>query len=309
MIITPKPLSAEYRQPKPDWLFDGFLRRKTLSMLAAGPFTGKTNLAIHMMLCAEFGLPLFGRFECEHPASFLFFEADSPEWDFDSLVERHAKGLGISDNDLAHCSARKVCLSGVRVLDQKFKDSLRRVASEGIQGVMFDTLRRYMEGNENDSGYMSQVMESFEWMRDELALTTIFLHHTGKPSPDTRRTYRGSEVIQGSGDYHVTLTKLKEDGMQIAYEKGRGHGMLESLVVQLEDTEDGGLKFSVLSGDPQADVMEAITRHGPIPRADLLTKLAWAGSLPFRRKRLDNHLGILRRKGRIQRTEAGWRLK
>lgn len=308
MKLTPKPLSEQYRQPTPDWLFDGFLRRKTLSMAASGPFVGKTNLGVHMMLCAEFGIPLFGKFPCQHPMSFLYIESDSPEWDFDMIVRRHAIGLGISDSELEHASCRKLHGTGLRVVDPNFRVWLKQMADSGIGGVIFDTFRRFMDGDENDSAEVSKVMESYEWMRDELGLTTMFLHHVGKPSLGAVRTYRGSEVIQGSTDYHIVLNK-KDDIISVSYEKGRGHGMFEALEVSLVDTEDGGLRFVSPTISPQEDILALLRAHGPLTRVKLMGALhSWEGTDYQKYRRLDQHIKALVKKGMIERVEKEWKI-
>lgn len=77
--------------------------------------------------------------------------------------------------------------------------------------IVFDTLNRFFQGDENSVKDTSFVTNSLVSIRNAPA-TVISLHQVGKPSHDTGKfqTYRGSSELGGGCDHALTLKNFKQ---------------------------------------------------------------------------------------------------
>jgi RecA-family ATPase len=71
-------------------------------------------------------------------------------------------------------------------MEQKWQESVLK-ATEGARLVIFDTLTRWHQMDENSNGDMSQVLSVFEMICRETGAAVLFLHHVSKGMAKERR--------------------------------------------------------------------------------------------------------------------------
>lgn len=227
----PIPLSdvTSGRLQPPPWLFgppdggdDGLLRSKTITMLSAEPFTGKTLLMLAGCLSLATLTPIFGYV----PAAghrVLFLGQDAPTWDYYGLLRKLWLGIGapsIPSDRAIFFFNRGIRLDGPDIT-QLLEDAVK---IHGTTVLMIDTLLAFHGRDENSNKEMAGVMDLLKSWRDVLGLTILFSHHTAKPSgARISRNYRarGASVIAGSVDFHLQLAS-RGDSVSLGIPKRRG---------------------------------------------------------------------------------------
>lgn len=193
-----------------------------------GKTTAGTQLAVELVL----GIPLLGGLFPAHPSGdVLLVLAEEP-------AEIMAKRL----RDVASTSMTAQALQGRRKDDihallaarlkvyplagQEVAILLRGVASrrlgelqklaKGCRLVIVDPLRRFHDGNENDSGAMTDVVQAFERIAREAGAALIVIHHANKasamsPPGDWQQSSRGSSALSDAVRWQANLASMTPD--------------------------------------------------------------------------------------------------
>lgn len=218
-------------QPPP-FLLPGLVRERTLTMVAAAPFSGKSALLTAVAVAISSGAGLM--FDApKRSGSVLFLALDGPRWDYAGLERKICAGLGLDVSgdrgdpmhplyDLHYCFDRQI-RAAVRQKDSTVRSPRweRLIAEAGTtwdlstgekdEGlpdlIIVDCLRKVHTGPENDDEHMGVVMDAFQWLADQ-GPAVVVAHHTGKQTEGKAKVYhaRGSSVISGSVDSILDLT-------------------------------------------------------------------------------------------------------
>jgi len=203
-------------------------------MISAEPFTGKSLLAISMLLSVDTSRPLFGKFSTSSSHRCLFLGQDAPTWDYHGLFLKLFYGLGLTAQEEDSLSLPSLLMlnKGHSITDPDFVPFISSCISlYGITVLFLDTLLEFHPFDENSNREMKYVMQTLKKLRDSFGLTIIFTHHIsklgGSASPTVSMNYRarGASVISGSIDQHIFLG-LKKDSpdplIALSFAKGRG---------------------------------------------------------------------------------------
>jgi hypothetical protein len=109
------------------------------------------------------------------------------------------------------------------LLDEKWvKKLVFTIKTYNISLVVFDTLHRYGDYQENNSDDISRLYtKCFSPLIDQLGVTILFLHHTTK-IPGKNQRYRGSGDFLGMCDFTYSVKRSgKSEFFTIVNEKGR----------------------------------------------------------------------------------------
>ncbi len=265
----------------PPWLFggaspldDGFIRTRTITMISAEPFTGKTMLMLGMTLGLACGHPVLG-YPVQGRHRVLFLGQDAPTWDYHGQVVKLWKGLGAL---LPANSALFFINKGWQITDPQFSTFITDcVRVHGISILMIDTLLAFHSAEENSNKEMAVVMNLLKSLRDTLGLTIIFSHHSGKGSNSGIYSPRGASVISGSTDFHLSLS-ARDSVVSLGLPKRRGSQKRGASGFSIVDTSDGGIIL-----EPKATIIG--------PSALLLSFLAVPRSEPEILAFLSDHYG------------------
>jgi hypothetical protein len=228
-------------KPPPPWLFNGFLRDKSITMVNAAPYSGKTMLLLAMELCQDFNKPLFNTFYPTYSRSGLFIGGgDAPDWDYGGQAKKLLLGMGVTKEEAQLCEVAAIPQEGPRITDQSFVDWVCDWWKETGFGILaIDTLLSVHRADENNAREMGGVMATLKHLRDILGIAIIFGHHDTKNTTDVSAVYRGrgSGVIGGSVDFMLSLSSRK-NRIKLTAPKHRGGLLMENPVVYFDIMEE-----------------------------------------------------------------------
>lgn len=292
----------------PPWLFgppegteEGLLRSKTITMLSAEPFTGKTMLMLSACLSLATRAPLVGyRPAADHRV--LFLGQDAPTWDYYGCIHKLWAGMGsppISADRAVFFLNRGLRLDGPDIT-QLLEDAVRIM---GTTVVMLDTLLAFHGRDENSNKEMAGVMDLLKSWRDVLGLTVLFSHHTSKPgATQISGNYRarGASVIAGSVDFHLQLA-ASGPGVKMGIPKRRGAQKRKGADAFVIADVPNGIALRAIEPGPSAAEIALGVLSEPRTEAELKDLLSQrlAGSQAAKEGRFHGVLGHLKRKGLI----------
>jgi len=244
--ISPVPYSelAKLDIPLPSWIVDRLIPDSSITILSAAPSQFKTWLAFDVAIHVAHGNPLFDQFETKQRNVLIIDEESNV-----GLLRERLKLLGITDD-----SPIAIASKGGFKLTKKNANSLVAYCKQHNIGlVIFDSLTRFHNGNENDAKDMSVVMGNFmELTKADLAV--VLIHHNRKPAFGSSG---GANEMRGSGDIYAASDvqiSMKRDSasrvVEIKQNKNRYTEELPPFNVELM-TDDGGLYFEYRGNAPK----------------------------------------------------------
>lgn len=191
--------ALEVAAERPDpWLVDGLLPLRGLAVLAGAPSTGKSLIALDVVMRAAHGLQFFGR-DTRHSSTIYCmgegrFGARVRAWRQAQPGARFVNGAFV---DLVDGVPDLTHPTGVAELRFMIEDAARR-HGHGVGLVVIDTLAIATPGaDENDAGAIGAVVGALLALSREFDLLVLVLHHVRKGQPGTPRG--GSDAVRGSG--------------------------------------------------------------------------------------------------------------
>ncbi|WED21485.1 helicase RepA family protein [Vibrio sp. JC009] len=118
-----------------------------------------------------------------------------------------------------------------------------------VKLVIFDTLARCFEGEENNSSDMGAFVQACDYIKSEAELCVLAVHHIGKNAASEAR---GHSSLNGSCDFELKIArKKKEDSLEVINTKQKDEKEKENLHVELESMnlgvfDEDGIELSSL---------------------------------------------------------------
>lgn len=249
----------------PPFLFHGFLRQSTITMIAADPFVGKTMFLLSMILSLDSGLPLLGRFAPAKAHPVLFLGQDSPTWDYRGCFQKLLRGLGdrVGEPVVSGFPSFMFLNRGWDVTDPSFIPFLQEAQRlQGTRVLMLDTLADFHPFDENSNREMAKLMNIFKGIRDNMGMSVMFTHHNAKLAEAMGYSNiampRGAGKISGSSDHILILKRLKTGSVAVSMPKGRGLADLETLTAFEISPGENARGESILTLDPSKTLWDRI---------------------------------------------------
>lgn len=201
----------------------------TVGNLVAPGATGKTQFLLQLAVCRCLGLPSFGGlFPEAAPEEVLFLAAEEQEvilrqrlhdivhWIIgDELFPAKTRASVI--NELQH-RLKLFPLSGkdVRLIDDGYDTKVMKEISrlgEGCRLIIADPLRRLHDGDENDSGAMTQLVQCLERIATHTNAAVLVAHHTSKAAAfngqsESQQAARGSSALTDGVRWQANLSTM-----------------------------------------------------------------------------------------------------
>ena len=100
----------------------------------------------------------------------------------------------------------------INLLDPLWTDALMRAATDG-RLLILDTLRRFHQAEENDSGAMAEIVGRLEAIAAQTGCSVVFLHHSSKAAAlggqgDQQQASRGSSVLTDNIRWQAFLSGM-----------------------------------------------------------------------------------------------------
>ncbi len=227
--IIASSLLAEMGDTPVDWLVEGLVPKGAVVLVAAPPGTYKTWLALCLARAVAEGTPFAGRACME--SLVLYIDGENPK----GLICERVRRVGTSPR-LAFWPMW--CKTPPPPLGDPDYKSLAGAAPL----IVFDSLVRFHNAEENSSTGMAPVMEALKAIAGAGA-TVLVLHHKGKGEA---ADYRGSSEILAGVQVAYTLRKLPHAKGQVELVGIKNHYAPEqkTALVFVEEGEGGPVRFA-----------------------------------------------------------------
>lgn len=241
------------------------LRSRTVGLVVAQESTGKSFLALEISLAKATGHDMTG-IGVTGPGSVVYFSKEDPE----EIIEERLQSIvpfipneGIARADgleIVSLYGKPATLASEKsVVNEKL---IRQIIKTGFGKdlLIFDTLRKLHDLEENSSGEMKVLLEIFDRIALETGAAVLLIHHTNKSAnlngqQGDQSSARGSNAIVGNTRWSLHLETVKDDSgkKRIKVSIPRASYGPEGGEWWLERTEGGVLMASdsIIAGTPQ----------------------------------------------------------
>ncbi|MBU1974631.1 MAG: AAA family ATPase [Nanoarchaeota archaeon] len=226
----------DFENIKPDknYLIEDYILPNSLIMVYSPPACFKSILVQYMVFCITTGKKWFGFKTKKFPV--LVCDRENHETMIAERLNMIKKGLKVRNKDfpLYYLSRQEG-----DILNPNFIASLKKAITDyGIKLVVFDTLHRYGQYDENSANDVSKLYTTcFSPLIDEMGVSILFLHHTTKNVKNAG--FRGSGDFEGQCDVTFSVVRYGKSNMfKIENVKHRRGELkpLEGVITFNEDT-------------------------------------------------------------------------
>jgi hypothetical protein len=225
------------------YMVDRFIRRGTVTLLAAYAGSGKTWILIDLLAAVATGAKWLGKFQCEK-ARALYIDWENGVHE----VRRRIQGVTKARLGKGHRISRLgVCFEPGNVDTDEFEDRLSRLAEEWDL-IVIDPLKAAAPGvSENDSEVRG-VLDRLRRVARSTNCAIVVAHHVGKNSKnvDPREMPRGNSAIMDAVDAAFVVRLLKDQAMKIVNAKSRNGPVVPPIFARIDDVGLGGVSVHVV---------------------------------------------------------------
>lgn len=195
-----------------EWATTQIVPMGCVALFAGAYASYKSTLARDLCRAVASG-DQFAGFECPRPRPVLYLDRENAQ----SQIARSWRA------SRAELAADFVYLGDWCELPNRRKildpasDELAQWATERGGVIVFDTLTRFHQAQENDNGAMARVMEKFVALARR-GPAVIVLHHRGK---NKESAFRGAEDIVGAVDIAYTVDRTGASEIELKQIKNR----------------------------------------------------------------------------------------
>lgn len=182
-------------QPELEWLIENVWVDKARGLIAGNPGVGKTWLALDMLISVASGLPCLGKYPVKKGAV-LLVEEEASELNLSRRLHAMARARGLKDE---HLSNFFLLTRQFAKIPQDATELFHLIAGNDIRLVVFDSLRRFHNCDENSSSEMQAVLDSFARLNAMTGASIVLIHHLAKGSGDHAKPL--FERLRGSSDF------------------------------------------------------------------------------------------------------------
>jgi len=206
--------------PEPDWLVEGFIVRKGLTLLYGDSGTGKTTLCLYLADSMQRGKDFFG-LECEQ-GEVLFVENDESA----ELLKSHRDKVGLPERLLV-ANTDISWDAGNRRFNEKFGELLYYYIPDVVVIDAYTSLG-IPDITRPESAL---VLDELRRLAEEYHCAMVIIHHTNKAGEQM-----GSSLHRAKMDSMVCLRKISEDRIELTQEKIRGRKFQPKVINFNRDT-------------------------------------------------------------------------
>lgn len=295
----------DHQFPPTRWIVDGLLPREGITIMSATPGSFKTWMLLEIALRVTQQQKLFGQFDTQQGGVLIVDEESGARMLNERFRQLNApRGLPITYFSRA----------GHKV-NQEYIDSLISVClANSISLIIFDSLVRLHQGDENTSKDMAELFSLFKQLTDH-DIAVLIAHHNRKGVPgayNPSSDMRGSSDILAAVDCHMALNRPKNsDYVDVWQTKNRYTREVAPFKLRFVET-NGKSEFQFIESmrtkdDERTDIKEAVLRllgqEPGMTKKLLLTELNRTG-VDVKNGALGSLLGELAADGHVQSTQG-----
>ena len=198
------------------------LRPRTVGLIVAQEGTGKSFLALEIALAKATGHDMTG-IGVTGPGGVVYFSKEDPP----EIIEERLQAIGpliSSDEAFGRADNLEIVslygkpatlVSEKTMVNEKLVRQIIKTGS-GKDLLIFDTLRKLHDLEENSSGEMKVLLEIFDRIALETGAAVLLIHHTNKSAnlngqQGDQSSARGSNAIVGNTRWSLHLETVKSE--------------------------------------------------------------------------------------------------
>lgn len=223
-----------------EWIVESLIPRHGVTIISGIPGSYKSYISLHIAQCASSGLKVFNRFNTTK-INVLIIDEEEHE----SILQKRIRQMKIDKKSGVFFRVLKGFTTSN---EDQMNGLLEFIAKKKIKLVIFDSFRKILKGNENDSEAVNEVHLNYKKIVAGGA-SVITLHHHRKSQQgqnkddDYDEEIRGSTDILGSAECHLKI-KSKKSILTIYQKKLRIAKALEPFSVEVVGDENNiGFQF------------------------------------------------------------------
>lgn len=206
--------------PDVDWIWDGCIARKHVTLFSALMKCGKTTLSSHLLRALQHGAPFIGR-QTKKCRTLIVSEESQELWGL------RRNSLGFDDN--LHFLCRPMLAKPTLGDWLEFIGHLKSLTVGKFDLVVLDTLSAFVPWkNENDAAEVQAALTPLNALT-EAGLALLLFHHFGKADGSEGRAARGSTALAGAVDILLELRRFKPDDIADRRRVISGYGRFDSI--------------------------------------------------------------------------------
>lgn len=240
-------LNKDY--PPTQWLVQDIIPENSIILLSASPACFKTWFSMDLSLRVASGDKFLGHFDTKQ-TGVLILDAESGS----KQAHDRFKKLG-ANQDLPiyykSCNRKRMSQDYATAI-------LVECLDKNIKLVIFDSLTRFHNSNENDANEMSRLFESFYQLKNQGVSCLIICHNRkayygGNESQNRLNLgelIRGSSDILAACDLHLAIERLKDrNAIRISQTKNRFDEEAKPFVARLNKIDNNHCEWEFVGVD------------------------------------------------------------
>lgn len=213
-------LCFDKKNPKPKFLWDGFLAGSVGALIAAGG-VGKSYLGIGLGISLT-AKDMLGFNKSNDDNKVIYLTAEDPLVILEERMSHFGEHLNQAEREkvIKNFSVQSIHGYTPELLNNKGERNenwicaLKRLAN-GKNLLMLDTLRKFHKAEENDSGHMTHLTQILDEIASETGCAILFLHHANKLATlsgqgGNQGASRGSSALVDNIRYQINLSIMTE---------------------------------------------------------------------------------------------------
>lgn len=192
--------------PPQNWVVEGLIPMEGMVAVSGDPGSYKTWLLLDMALAVAKGEKFLGQFETNQ-CGVMIVDEENPA----RLLQQRLKRMPITEDDLP---IQILSLSGFQLTNENARFLLHEAGRLEIGLIIFDSLVRIHDAEENDAKKMAEVFARMKLFIQN-GISVIFIHHNRKQTSygNSAQAMRGSSDILASVDSHIGIKHDEETGI------------------------------------------------------------------------------------------------
>ena len=246
MIYTLKQIINDH-SPMPEPIIkNGILLDETMLVLVGPPKSKKTFLAQNIALAIASGKS-FANFEITKPKKVLYFLAEGGYYPNRDRLQK--MGAYFSEKYMENFMLSLFSYMPINHNDA-YNTMYNFIKDSGAEVVVIDPLIRFHDVDENSASQLSDVFGRIRILINELKVSVILVHHTGKVET---RGGRGSSALVGEYDSCITIHKGLDNAIKLSYDTRHTESPISNQIHFNPDTfwfesDEGLLKLLMENG-------------------------------------------------------------
>ena len=223
---------AKLNIPPPNWVVDKLIPDESITIMSALPAHCKTWLAFDIAIHVAHGEPLFGQIKTKQTKALIVDEESGLP-----RLRKRLQMLGIADDEQSITVASK---KGFKITEASAKSLVAYCEANDVGLVLFDSLTRLHDADENSAKEMAVVMNDFAQLTRK-GIAVILIHHNRKPAPfgsgGGATEMRGSVDIWAAVDAQISL-KRSDNRITVTQNKNRDAEEMAPFNLEVHTEED-----------------------------------------------------------------------